>query len=74
MKKNKTAYYILISAVVWGAVFVAALIVLKGTSYKEQMLNILLGGIAIHMFLIWIPQGNQLRKKNIKDHEINQTD
>jgi len=74
MKNNKAASFIIISAVVWGAVFVASSIVLKGTPHKEQMLNILLGGIAIHMFLIWIPLGNQLRKKSKKESEINQTE
>ena len=74
MKKNKAASFMIISAVVWGAVFIGTSIVLKGTPYKEQVLNILLGGIAFHMFFIWIPLGNQLRKKNIKDSGKNQTD
>ena len=74
MKKNKIASFILISALVWGAVFVASSIVLKETSYKQQILNILLGGIAIHMFFLWIPLGNQLRKKNTNDPEMKHTD
>ncbi len=71
MEKNKAAYFILISAAVWGAVIIASSIILKGTPYRIQMFNILLGGIAVHMLFIWVPLGNQLRKKDKEETETN---
>jgi len=37
--------------------------VLKGTPYKEEINNILYGGVIFHLLLIWAPLGNQLRIK-----------
>lgn len=73
MEKNKAAYVILASAIVWGAVLIGSSIILKGTPYKVQMFNILLGGIAVHMLFIWAPLGRQLRSKEKTDTENNQT-
>ncbi len=64
MNKNKTAYFILASALVWGAVLIASSVILKGTPYRTPMYNVLLGGIAFHLLFIWGPLGNQLRRKD----------
>lgn len=69
MNKNKTAYFILASALVWGAVLIASSVILKGTPYRNPMYNVLLGGIAFHLLFIWGPLGNQLRRKDDADKE-----
>ncbi|NQT76132.1 MAG: hypothetical protein HQ565_00355 [Bacteroidetes bacterium] len=63
MKKSKIGYLIIASAIVWGAVIIGCALVLKGTSYKEEVNYILYGGVISHLLFIWTPLGNQFRKK-----------
>ncbi|MGD2033980.1 MAG: hypothetical protein PVF73_02915 [Bacteroidales bacterium] len=69
MKNNRIAFSILASALVWGAVLVASSVILKGTPYRSQMFNVILGGIAFHMLFIWGPLGNRLRKTEQEETE-----
>ena len=64
MKKGKIAYFILASAIVWGAVIIGCALVLKGTPFKQDVTNILIGGASFHLLFIWGPLGNLFRKKN----------
>ena len=69
MKMNKNGYLILASAIVWGAVLIGCSIVLKGTPYKEKINLLLIGGLLFHLFIIWVPLGNQSRKNNKENLE-----
>ncbi|MBC8319669.1 MAG: hypothetical protein H8E34_02990 [Bacteroidetes bacterium] len=68
MKKKATeyfkhvGYYIIASAIVWGAVIVGCSLKLKGTPYYEEISPILFGGVIVHLILIWTPLGVMLRK------------
>jgi len=67
MTKGKIGYFILASAIVWGAVIIGCAMVLKGTPYKEDVTYILYAGTVIHLIFIWgtlASQFNEL-KKNI---------
>ena len=69
MKKGKIAYFILASAIVWGAVIIGCALVLKGTPFKQDVTNILIGGASFHLLFIWGPLGNLFRKKNVEKKE-----
>lgn len=62
MKKKTIGYYILASAIIWGAVIIGCAFKLKGTPYYEEISPILIGGVIIHLLLIWAPLANQFRK------------
>jgi len=66
MKKGKIGYSIIASAVVWGLVMIGCALVLKGTPYKSEITNILIGGAAIHLLFIWIPLMKQSKIKTEK--------
>ena len=55
-------YYIIASAIVWGAVIVGCSLKLKGTPYYEEISPILFAGVIIHFILIWAPLGIQFKK------------
>lgn len=63
MRKNKTGVIIIFSAIIWSAVLIACAMVLKGTDFKEKINFIIAVGIMFHFLFIWLPLGNQLRKK-----------
>lgn len=67
MKKSSIGFYIIASALVWGAVIIGCSLKLKGTSCYDQISNILIGGSAIHLIVIWPLVGNLL--KNIQDEK-----
>jgi len=62
MKKKTIGFYIIVSAIIWGAVIIGCSLVLKGTPYKEEVNHILIGGVVTHLLFIWTPLGNQFRK------------
>jgi hypothetical protein len=64
MKKGKIGYFIIVSAIAWAAVIIGCALVLKGTPYKQDITNILIGGAAFHLLFIWGPLGNLFRRKN----------
>lgn len=59
MKKNKTGYLIIVSAIIWGLVILGCTYVLKGTPYKDEVIYILTGGVICHLLFIWSPLGNK---------------
>ncbi len=68
MKKNTkgyfkhVGYYIIASAIVWGAVIVGCSLKLKGTPYYEEISPILFSGVIIHFILICVPLGIQFKR------------
>ena len=62
MKKGKIGYFILASAIVWGAVIIGCALKLKGTPCYNEISLILIGGAAFHLLFIWGPLGNLFRK------------
>ena len=54
-KKKSIGLFIIISALIWGAVIVASAYVLKGTECYDKVQNVLIGGVFAHMFFIWGP-------------------
>jgi hypothetical protein len=64
MTKGKIGYFIIVSALVWGAVIIGCALVLKGMPQKQDVTNILIGGASFHLLFIWGPLGNLFRKKN----------
>ena len=67
MKNSSLGYYIIASALVWGAVIVGCSLRLKGTSCYDQISSILIGGSAIHIVIIWPLVGKLTR--NIKNEK-----
>ena len=66
MKKSKIGYFIIASAIIWGAVMIGASIVLKGTPYKEEISKLLMGGSVFHLLFIWGPMGAHFKNKKTK--------
>jgi len=65
-KKFKTiGAFIIASAIIWGAVIVGSSFALKGTECYEKIQNILVGGVLVHIILIWGPLA--LLFKKVKD-------
>ncbi len=63
MQKRSLGYIIITSAIIWGVVIVGCAWVLKGTPFKEQITNILIGGVVCHLLFIWAPIENMFKKK-----------
>ncbi len=62
-KKLKTiGAYIIVSAIIWGAVILGCAFALKGTDSYDKIQNILVGGVVSHIILIWGPLAVQLNK------------
>ncbi|MBU4268364.1 MAG: hypothetical protein KJ808_05895 [Acidobacteria bacterium] len=69
-KKFKTiGVFIIVSAVIWGAVILASSYALKGTGCYGKIQNILAGGVISHMILIWGPLALLFKKKENKPEE-----
>lgn len=59
-KKNFLGYFIIASALIWGATIIGCALKLKG-AYTE-ISNILILGAALHIILIWGPLAAQIKK------------
>ncbi len=66
MKKGLIGYFIIGSAIIWGAVLIGCALKLKGTSCYDEIYLILSGGAGIHLIFIWGPIVSQLKKKEVK--------
>jgi len=55
MKKISIGYFIIASAIVWGVAIIACAMVLGGTPYKEDVIQILSAGTLFHLLFIWGP-------------------
>jgi len=62
MKKINIGYFIIASAIIWGAVIIACAIILKGTIYKDDITYVIYAGTFIHLFFIWAPLAIQFKK------------
>jgi len=62
MNKSKIGYFIIASAIIWGAVILGCSIALKGTECYSEIQNILVAGAGIHIVLIWGSSVKQFRK------------
>jgi len=49
--------FIILSAVIWGAVMIFTSVALKGTEFKEEISRIIQGASAAHLLFIWAPIG-----------------
>ncbi|KPL13621.1 MAG: hypothetical protein AMS26_13605 [Bacteroides sp. SM23_62] len=64
MKKSKTGFLIIASAIVWAAVILGCAMVLKDSPYKDEINRIIVGVMLFHLLFIWAPLGSELRKRN----------
>ncbi|MFC1501870.1 hypothetical protein ACFL6A_00490 [bacterium] len=73
MKKSKIGYFIIASAIVWGAVILGCALKLKGTPYYDEISPILTGGTIFHLLFIWGPLGILSRKNKEEKSETDQS-
>ena len=70
MKKGVIGYFIIGSAIIWGAVILGCSLKLRGTSYYNEISPVLIGGMLTHLVLIWGTLASQLKKKEeVKNSE-----
>jgi len=55
-------YFIIVSAIIWGAVIIGCSMALKGSECYSAIQNILVAGASIHIVLIGDPLVKQSRK------------
>lgn len=55
MKKSKNGYFIIGSAIIWGAVMIGCSFALKGTECYPRIQIILFFGVVTHLLFIWGP-------------------
>ena len=56
-------FFIIASAIIWGAIIIGCSYALKGTECYEKIQNILAAGASSHLILIWGPLSFLLFKK-----------
>ncbi len=54
-KKKSIGFFIIASAIVWGAVILGCSLKLKGTGCYDEISNILIVGSTFHLLFIWGP-------------------
>jgi hypothetical protein len=60
-KKNILGYYIIGSAIIWGATLIGCKLILQETF--EQISLLLTSAAGIHLIIIWGPLAAQLKKQ-----------
>jgi len=60
--KNKLGYFIIGSAIIWGAIILGCGFALKGIPEKQTIIQILSGGFIAHLLFIWGPMAAILKK------------
>lgn len=55
MEKKSIGYFIIGSAIIWGAVIIGCSLKLKGTGCYDQISTILIVGFICHLLFIWGP-------------------
>ena len=63
MKKSKVGYFIIGSAIIWGAVMLACAFILKGTECYPKIQMILFIGVTSHLLFIWGPLPSVIKKE-----------
>ena len=61
-KKKSIGFYIIASAIIWGAVIIGCSLKLKGTECYDEISSILISGASIHLLFIWGPLAVQFKK------------
>jgi len=62
--KNKLGYFIIGSAIIWGATIIACAFALKDMPEKDSVIQILSGAAIFHLLFIWGPMAAILKKNN----------
>jgi len=62
MSKKSISFYIIASALIWGAVIIGCSSKLHGTTCYDDIKFILVGGVITHLLFIWGPLGILFRK------------
>jgi len=62
MEKISIGYFVIASAIIWGAVIVGSSFALSGTPFKEEVSFIIGGGAVFHLLFIWGPLAAQFGK------------
>ncbi len=62
MKGKSVGYFIIASAIIWGAVIIGAAIIMRDSPVKHSMNMLLSGGAASHLLFIWGPLGAMFKK------------
>ncbi len=65
MNKQKfiVGYYIIASAIIWGATILGCAYKLKGTGCYQEISYILSSAAGIHLIMIWGPLAAQMKKQ-----------
>ena len=63
MKKSKIGYFIIGSAIIWGAVILGCAFILKGTECYPKIQLLLGFGVASHLLFIWGPLPSAIKKE-----------
>ncbi len=71
MKKKSIGYFIIASAIIWGAVIIAAAIILRDSPVKHSMNMLLSAGAGLHLLFIWGPMGAMFKKMKDRIREEN---
>ena len=58
--KKRVSFFIITNAIVWGAVIIATVLVLRGTGYMDRLIPILGGGAGVSVVIL---SGILLRRK-----------
>lgn len=66
MKKGTIGYFIIASAIIWGAVIIGCALKLKGTDCYKEISLILSGGAGFHLLFIWGPLAARFARKKDK--------
>lgn len=67
MKKSKVSYFIIGSAIIWGAVMLGCAYALKGTECYPKIQIILFFGVISHLLFIWGPLSSANKKEEKTD-------
>ncbi|MFC1528021.1 hypothetical protein ACFL5D_04705 [Candidatus Neomarinimicrobiota bacterium] len=62
MKNSKIGYFIIGSAIIWGAVILGCAFALKGTECYQRIQIILFFGVVSHLLFIWGPLQSLIKK------------
>ena len=62
MTKGKIGYFIIVSAIIWGAVILGCSLKLKGTDCYNQISLILSTGAVSHLLFVWGPLAAQYKR------------
>ena len=73
MNKSKIGYWIIASAIVWGAVILGCSLKLKGTPCYDEISSILIAGSSFHLIFIWGSLVTLFRKNKKDKSEMDQS-